>query len=727
MDDRETLEQGEAFHESGDLTRAEQSYRSVLRTDPTDAHARYLLGAVCLATGRVQEAISSFREAIRLRPEHAPTWNLLGVALGRLGRAAEAESCSRRALQLQPGHPEAGEDLERARRAQGDVAIEAASGSEVSSGQSRPGSSFQACCREGYELCQQGRFGEAEACFHDALTLRPDSADVLSDLGTVLGLQSRLEEATHYLGRAIAAEPAHARAHTNLAAALLGLSRLDEAEVAARRALELKPDNPSAHNNLGLILHEAGRPCDAERCYREVLRRVPDHREVLSNLGDALVVQGRAPEALELFERALALKPDFVAAHTSRLMSLQYLPGVSPSSLAEAHLRWDRQHAAPLRSAWRPFDNDRDPDRPLRLGFVSFDFRRHPVGCFIVRALEGLRSFDCETYCYNTNSAHDDLTERIAAASDTWRPARGLSDQELADQIRADRVDLLFDLSGHTSKHRLLVFARKPAPIQLTWMGYVGTTGLSAMDYLVADRYQVLEGTEAHYRERVIRLPDGYVCYDPPFYAPEVGPLPAFASGHVTFGCFNNTAKIGPDVVAALAEILLRVPGSRLLLKYKGLDDPGLCARYVDLFAGRGIDPGRIELEGESSNAAMLAAYGRVDVALDPFPYSGGLTTCEALWMGVPVVTCPGDTFAGRHALSHLMNVGLTETITRDLGDYVERAVALAQDLPHLAALRAGIRPRMASSPLCDGDRFARNLLEAMRAAWREWCTALAS
>ncbi len=212
----------------------------------------------------------------------------------------------------------------------------------------------------------------------------------------------------------------------------------------------------------------------------------------------------------------LALNPDFVSAHTNRLLSSQYIPGVSLASLAEAHLRWDRQHAAPLRSAWRPFDNDRDPDRPLRLGFVSYYFRRS-IGCFFVRALEGLRAFDCETNCYATGSERDDLTDRIAAASDRWREAGGLSDEKLADLIRADRVDLLFDLSGHTGNHRLLVFARKPAPIQLTWMGYVGTTGLAAMDYLVADRYQVPEGTEAHYRERVIRLPDGYVCYEPPF------------------------------------------------------------------------------------------------------------------------------------------------------------------------------------------------------------------
>ena len=283
-------------------------------------------------------------------------------------------------------------------------------------------------------------------------------------------------------------------------------------------------------------------------------------------------------------------------------------------------------------------------------------------------------------------------------------------------------MDLLFDLSGHTSGNRLLVFVRKPAPIQLTWMGYVGTTGLSAIDYLVADRYHVPEGTESHYRERVIRLPDGYVCYDPPTYAPEAGPLPATSCGHVTFGCFNSPAKVGPEVVAAWAEVLRRVPLSRLLLRYTGLDDEGLRGQYLDRFDAHGIDRGRVELKGGSSNAAMLAAYGRVDLGLDPFPYSGGITTCEALWMGVPVVTCPGKTFAGRHSLSHLSNVGLTETIASDLGQYVELAVGLADDLPRLAGLAPGSGRGWRSSPLCDGDRFVRNLLEAMRRAWREWC-----
>jgi protein O-GlcNAc transferase len=722
MDVAGALSQGESFHKAGDLARAEQEYHAALRMEPACAQAWFLLGAVCQATGRGDEAIASFREAIRLRPDHASTWNLLGVTLAGQGRPAEAAACFRRVLQLQPGHAEAARNLERAKRQQGGPAVdgEGASRAEVVAGQ--PAGSFEECCRRAYASCQQERFAEAETWYHQALGFRPDSADALNDLGKVLVLQSRPEEGTAYFRRAIAADPDHARAYLNLAAALFELNRLDQAEPAARQAVQLEPRNPSARNNLGLILLEIGRPTDAERSFREGLSLAPDHPDLHANLAQSLVMQGRAPEAQASFARALELKPDAVSAHSNWLLSRQAIAGVGPPSLAEAHARWDRQHAEPLRSTWRPFVNDRGPGRPLRLGFVSADFKRHPIGYFTLRALEGLRPLDCETFCYATGSARDDLTERFADASTMWRQARGLSDQELADQVRADRVDLLFDLAGHTSHHRLLLFARKPAPIQLTWLGYEGTTGLAAIDYLVADRYQVLEGTESHYRERIIRLPDGYVCYDPPSYAPTVGPLPASTVGHVTFGCFNNPSKVGPDVLDVWAEVLRRVPTARLLLKYKGLDDVGVRRRFLDLFDDRGVDPSRVELEGWTPHQATLAAYGRVDVALDTFPYGGNTTTCEALWMGVPVVTCPGETFASRHGLSHLSNIGLTEAVGRDLAQYVEIAAGLAQDLPRLAALRAGLRPRMASSPLCDGDRFARNLLAALREAWRAWC-----
>jgi predicted O-linked N-acetylglucosamine transferase (SPINDLY family) len=298
----------------------------------------------------------------------------------------------------------------------------------------------------------------------------------------------------------------------------------------------------------------------------------------------------------------------------------------------------------------------------------------------------------------------------------------GWSDDRLARQIRSDRIDILFDLAGHSAGNRLLVFARKPAPIEVTWAGYVGTTGLVAMDYILADRYEIPPQSEMYYRERVLRMPDGYMCYDPPGYAPPVSPLPALEKGYVTFAGFHNPAKITPQVVEVWARILRRLPQARLVLKYRCLDDAATAGRLADLFAGRGIDKDRLEFLGYSAHNETLDQYQRVDVALDTFPYNGGLTTCEALWMGVPVVTCPGETFASRHSLSHLSNVGPTETIAADLDEYVELAVTLAGDLPRLAALRAGLRARMASSPLCDGKRFAENFAEVLRGAWRHWC-----
>jgi protein O-GlcNAc transferase len=267
-----------------------------------------------------------------------------------------------------------------------------------------------------------------------------------------------------------------------------------------------------------------------------------------------------------------------------------------------------------------------------------------------------------------------------------------------------------------------LVFARRPAPVQITWIGYEGTTGLEAIDYILADRYTIPPAQEKWYKERVLRMPDGYVCYDPPHLAPEVAPLPAAKNGFLRFGSFNFLGKITPQVVEVWAKVLGRVPGSRIMLKYRGLGEEAVCRRYLSLLTAFGVDPSRVELTPPSSYAEYLSAYREVDIALDPFPFGGAITTCDALWMGVPVIACPGETFASRHSLSHLSNVGLTETIATTLDEYVELAVSLASDLPRLSRLRAGLRERMAASALCDGKRFAANLMDLLREAWRVWC-----
>ncbi len=489
------------------------------------------------------------------------------------------------------------------------------------------------------------------------------------------------------------------------------------------------------HNNLGSALQDQGNLEEAVACYQRALALKPDYAEAHNNLGNALKDQGRPDEAIACYRRAQELKPDYAVAGSNLLFALQYCAGITPAALAEAHAEYDRRHAAPLRSREQGAGGGRGTraagrgagggeqhaghDGRLRLGFVSADLGRHPVGYFLVRVLENLSRQEHETICYSDRIGKDDLTYRLRAASTQWRDVIGMNDQQLTEQIRADRIDILFDLAGHTAHNRLLVFARKPAPIQVTWAGYVGTTGLTAMDYLLADRYEVPPGAERHYRERVLRMPDGYVCYDPPAYAAPVTPLPALERGQVTFGCFNNPAKITPQAVEVWARILRRLPGARLVFKFKGWNDRGVARRFGEMFAAHGIGPGRLEFLGYSPHVELLAEYGRIDLALDPFPYNGGLTTCEALWMGVPVVTCPGATFASRHSLSHLSSVGLTETVARNLDEYVELAVSLAGDLPRLAALRAGLRQRMAASPLCDGKRFATNLAAILYDVWK--------
>ena len=385
---------------------------------------------------------------------------------------------------------------------------------------------------------------------------------------------------------------------------------------------------------------------------------------------------------------------------------------------------WEKQFGALLRKEWRDHGNIRDLERRLRIGLVSPNLGRHPVGFFVVSFVQHRHEHEVELICYSDRKP-DELTQRLMELSDEWTDARGISDEALSQRIRSERIDILIDLAGHTAKNRLLVFARKPAPIQVKWVGYAGSTGLSAMDYLIADYQHVPEGAERHYSERVIRLPDGYICYEPPDYAPQAGPLPFERNGFITFGCFNNPAKINDDVLSAWAEILKAVRNSRLILKYGNMDAEGNRNRILDQFGAHGVDESRLTLEGKSPHSELLGRYNDVDIALDTFPYTGGLTTCEALWMGVPAITKPGETFASRHSLSHLKNAGVPELVADDLPDYVSKAVELANDVPRLTGLRSGLRERMAKSALCDGEKFATDFTSAMRLIWHEWCTGV--
>jgi predicted O-linked N-acetylglucosamine transferase (SPINDLY family) len=389
---------------------------------------------------------------------------------------------------------------------------------------------------------------------------------------------------------------------------------------------------------------------------------------------------------------------------------MHYSPDYDAEALYTEARRWASCHAEVLRRQRRSYANERSPEKRLRIGYVSSDLRQHPVGFFFAPVVTHHDKQAFELICYAAVRRPDALTAQFRACADRWHEVTGLNDAELAEQIRADGIDILVDLSGHTRGHRLLVFARKPAPIQVTAGGHYDTTGMTAIDYLISDRFHTPAGDERYFSEALTRLPHDYICYGPPDYAPAVAPLPLARQGHVTFGCYNNLAKINERVVALWAKILKVLPGSRLRLQTRELGDASTCARYRALFKDEGVAAGRIELQGHAPHEQLLAAYAEIDIALDPFPYSGGLTTCEALWMGVPVVTLSGQGFCGRHSTSHLANVGLSELVTTTPEQYAAIAVALAQD------------PERAASPLCDATRYTRDLEAAYREMWKRYC-----
>jgi protein O-GlcNAc transferase len=708
---------GEIQSAAGQFELAVAAYRRTVALSPRDANAHCCLGNALWGAGKRDEAIVAYRQAIALEPNNARHHGNLGNAL-RLAKGGldEAISECRRTVELDPSLPEAYCNLGNALHDRGDLDAAVASyrkAMDLNPDLPEVHSNLGNCLRA------LGRLEEAIASYQKAISLRPDYAEAFCNLGIVLNSKGQLAEAVSAYLNALMVRPAYPEARKNLGNALMRQGRCDEAIDNFQQAISLKPNYPEAYNSLAFALNQKGDFEAAIEAYRQAIALWPAYAEAFNNLGSVMKDQGRLEEAISYYRRALELDPKDNVAHSNILLTLNYCSGITLAELAEAHAGFEQQQAAAFRHTFAPRTAASDRGR-IRFGFVSPDFGMHPVGQFLIRLLENLRLEQrSETYCYSDRIARDQMTGRLKAESDGWRDMVGASDEQLALQIRDDDVDVLFDLAGHTGQNRLLVFARKPAPVQVTWAGYVGTTGLQAMDYVLADRFEIPTGAESYYQEEVLRMPDGWVCYAPPAYAPQVTALPALQSAGVTFGCFNNPAKITPQAIEVWARILRRLPEARLVLMFKGWDNPGLARRAVEMFELHGIDPARLEFRGWSLHDRLLAEYQRVDVALDPFPYAGGLTTCEALWMGVPVVTCPFETFASRHSLSHLSNIGLTETIARDLDDYVETAVRLATDLPRLAELRAGLRERVAASPLCDGKRFARNFLELFANVWR--------
>lgn len=569
-----------------------------------------------------------------------------------------------------------------------------------------------------------GRYEEAAASHQRAIRLKPDHALAHYNLGIVLRDLGRSAEAVASFRQAIKLKTDFTDAHFNLGIALTDLDRFEEAAASYRQALTLQPKFLGAHCNLGIVLKDMGRYDEAVAACQRLLALKPDDAAAHNNLGNLLKDLGRLDEATAHCREALKLNPDYNEAASNLLFALNYVAGQQPEVLLNEARAYGERVAGRV-TPYTSWPNTVDAGRKLRIGLVSGDLNQHPVGFFmegVLKALSTQAADRLSLHAYATQARRDALTERLQTCCDSWCVAAGLSDHALAERIRADGIDILVDLSGHTAYNRLPMFALKPAPVQLSWLGYFATTGVAAIDYLLADPWTVPPAHEAHFTEQIWRLPETRMCFTPPDADVPVAALPAWGKGHITFGCFNNITKLNDEVVALWARVLKAVDGSRLMLKAKQLDEASVKQGLLSRFEAQGIDPSRLTLAGRSPRAEYLAAYGEVDIGLDPFPFTGGTTSAESLWMGVPVLTLDGDRLVSRQGVGLMMNAGLPDWVARDADDYLAKAVAHAANVPALAALRAGLRQQVLASPVFDGARFARHLEAAWQGMWAQWC-----
>lgn len=754
----------------------------LIEQTPDHAKAWHLLGLARLMGGEVAAARDALDMAARLNPQDAEVFDHLGVAANQLGDAAAAEAAHvkslaidprraeswlnaakshrdaarigkavaayQQALILRPGWPQALCGLAEVFRQEGES--EAALGCyeqvlaadrgnvEALIGRAdtlvaidREGEALQTLDQAlkeqpgvaalwaalGALLFDVDRRDDAVACYERAIGIEPQNVATLVNFSAVLLGMGQGSRAIPQLEAATAIDARQPQAWANLGAAYVSCNRRPEGLVAYRRALAEGGEGIAAiHNNLGDLLRDLGELADAEAHFRKAVELFAAYAEARVGLGTVLLEQGKAEAAVEAFRGALVVDPASQSAASNLLYAHNFLVELDRPAYRQAL----RQFGEIVRAKARPFTEwpaAAERGRALRVGFVSGDLVSHPVGYFLRHVMPGLQAAGLETVAYYNHTVEDQVTAAIAGSVSAFHRVSGLSDAALAQQIHADRIDILVDLSGHTARHRLAVFAWKPAPVQVSWM-YFASTGVAEIDYFIADRDVLPESQRTDFVEQPFYLPDTYYCFSAPEFDLAPAPLPMLVNGYPTFGCCNRISKLNDEVIALWAKLLLRVPTARLLLKATQFNDAATVAAMRGRFAEQGVGAERLILEGPSSREDYLAGYSRIDVALDPFPFAGGTTTIEGLWMGVPVVTLAGDRMAGRQGVSILNTLGMRDWIADDRARYLDLAARVVSDPVALAQTRAGLRARLANSALFDAPAFARKLADALRVIW---------
>ena len=779
-------------HQAGNFARAESLYVEILRQDPGNVDAIHLLGVLATqgknpeaavqlisaairkkpdspifhynlaealyALKRTDDAVLEYQAAVDLAPEYFEAHNNLANALNQLRRYSESETACRRAIELRPDDPAPYNNLGNALRGlrQGEQALEAYQTAIDKRPTFAEAINNQALC-----LCWLNRLDEGVDRFHEAIRLNPAAADIHNNLGIALTQMGKIEQAGQSFQTAVDIKNDHVEANNNLGVTLRSLGRPADAIPFFKKAIEVKPDFVEAHNNLaaafldthdrksaleaveaalllkpnasqlhylrGNILRDLQEFDAGVESLRETLRLDPQNIPALTALGHALLERGDLEEAMQLLQQSADLKPD-PQMHSNILMAVNYHPAYTPAKHFAAHQNWAELHEKPFKSNWKPHTNDRSPDRPLRIGYVSPDFRGHSVAYFLGPILEHHDHKQFEIFGYAHLASTDMDTWRLRSCIDQWREISSKSPDHIAEQIRQDKIDILIEVAGHTANNALTAFARKPAPIQINMIGFPSTTGLTAIDYRITDELCDPTGISDPFNtEKLLRMPDIFWCYQPPSHCPDIQPLPAQQNEIITFTSVNNFSKVTPDVQRVWAAVLRAVPNSKLIMQTTALAGEHTKKVVTARFAEEGINSDRLEFRRSTDFPTYLKLLNDSDLTLDPFPFNGGTTTCHSLWMGAPVITMAGDRHASRMGLSMMTTIGLPEFVAHTPDQYVQIATTFAKDLPRLAQIRATMRDRLKASPLLDAPKYTRNLEAAYRRVWRQWCQSPAS
>jgi len=711
------IEQALQEHLAGNLQKAEKMYRKVLECEPDNADAIHFLGVLAHQMGNHDLAVALIKKALSIKPKYLEAYVNLGIVLSKLGRFDEAISAYQNILSINPDSEDALFNLANIYQQTGNIG-EAIRGYERLL--SKNPHHIKSLYNKGIILNEMGNYEEAILCYQKVADIQPNYIDAINNLGNIYLRQSQHDKAIICYEKILSLQPEHLDANNNLGSALKEQGLLSKAIECFNKVLALEPHHADAYYNLGTVLKEQGKIDNAIANFKKALENKPNNSDAANNLANSLLYQGHLDEAIDWYKQAISIEPGHFKANSNLLMSLNYHPEIDARDIAKEHLDWGQRIEQVVSGICTKDYSVEKTSRRIRVGYVSADLRTHSVSYFFEPILFSHNQEEFEVYCYYNHNKEDDCTKRLKNKAEYWRSIFALDDQEVRNLIINDKIDILVDLAGHTNGNRLHVFATKPAPIQVTWLGYPNTTGLKKMDYRLTDTIVDPEGeSEPLHSEKLYRLSTGFLCYVGNPGIKMSTTLPSLKNGYITFGSFNNLTKITSKVIKLWVSILKQISDSRLILKAIQFSDIQIKENYYTLFENNGIARERVQLYSFLPDIeSHLQLYEQIDLALDPFPYNGTTTTCEALWMGVPTITLKGERNVSRVGASIMKHAGLEQFIASDEGAYLQIALSHSRDTGELASLREQFREKLSQSEICDRKNFVLELEQAYRNMW---------